>query len=86
MEGPCFLLDSSRTSSHTKLPTLPLLAELSNALWKYVNRNLPARDLQAPLPPLQIGDIVYLSDNPRGDLAPKWQGPFKSNSHAVAKN
>ena len=30
-----------------------------------------------PKPPLQIGDMVYLSDNPQGDLTPKWQGPFK---------
>ena len=55
----------------------PLLAELRNALWKYVNHNLPAPDPQASLPPLQIGDMVYLSDNPQGDLTPKWQGPFK---------
>ena len=49
----------------------PLLAELRNALWKYVNHNLPAPDPQASLPPLQIGDMVYLSDNPQGDLTPK---------------
>ena len=55
----------------------PLLAELCNALWKYVNHNLPAPDPQGPLPSLQIGDMVYLSDNPQGDLTPKWQGPFK---------
>ena len=55
----------------------PLLAELRNALWKYVNHNLPAPDPQASLPPLQIGDMVYLSDNPQGDVNPKWQGPFK---------
>ena len=54
-----------------------LLVELHNALWKYVNHNLPAPDPQASLPPLQIGDMVYLSDNPQGDLTPKWQGPFK---------
>ena len=51
--------------------------ELRNALWKYVNHNLPAPDPQASLPPVQIGDMVYLSDNPQGDLTPKWQGPFK---------
>ena len=55
----------------------PLLAELRNALWKYDNHNLPAPDPQASLPPLQTGDMVYLSDNPQGDLTPKWQGPFK---------
>ena len=33
----------------------PLLAELCNALWKYVNHNLPAPDPQAPLAPLQLG-------------------------------
>ena len=55
----------------------PLLAELRNALWKYINHNLPALDPQAPLHPLQIGDMVYLSDNPQGDLTPKWQGPLK---------
>ena len=55
----------------------PLLAELRNALWKYVNHTLPAPDPQGPLPSLQIGDMVYLSDNPQGDLTPKWQGPFK---------
>ena len=49
----------------------PLLAELHSALWKYVNHNLPATDPQASLPPLQIGDMVYLSDNPQGDLTPK---------------
>ena len=49
----------------------PLLGELRNALWKYVNHNLPATDPQASLPPLQIGDMVYLSDNPQGDLTPK---------------
>ena len=54
-----------------------LLAELCNALWKYINHNLPAPDPQASLPPLQTGDMVYLSDNPQGDLTPKWQGPFK---------
>ena len=55
----------------------PLLAELRNGLWKYVNHNFPAPDPQASLPPLQTGDMVYLSDNPQGDLTPKWQGPFK---------
>ena len=55
----------------------PLLAELCDALLKYVNHNLPAPDPQASLPPLQTGDMVYLSDNPQGDLTPKWQGPFK---------
>ena len=55
----------------------PLLAELRNVLWKYINHNLPAPDPQASLPPLQIGGMVYLSDNPQGDLTPKWQGPFK---------
>ena len=51
--------------------------ELHNALWKFVNHNLPASDPQALLPTLQIEDMVYLSDNPQGDLNPKWQGPFK---------
>ena len=55
----------------------PLLAELSNALWKYANHNLPAPDPQASLPPLQTGDMVYLSDSPQSDLTTKWQGPFK---------
>ena len=55
----------------------PLLAQLRNALWRYVNHNLPAPDPQASLPPLQTGDTVYLSDNPQGDLTPKWQEPFK---------
>ena len=55
----------------------PLLAQLRNALWKYVNHNMPAPDPQASLPPLQIGDVVYLSDSPQGDLTLKWQGPFK---------
>ena len=55
----------------------PLLAELRNALWKYVNHNLPAPDPQGPLPSLQIGDMVYLPDNPQADLTPKWPGPFK---------
>ena len=55
----------------------PLLVELRNGPWKYFNRNLPAPDPQASLPPLQIGDTVYLSDNPQGDLTPKWQGSFK---------
>ena len=53
------------------------LMELYNALRKYINHNLPAPDPQGPLPSLQIGDMVYLSDNPQGDLTPKWQGPFK---------
>ena len=53
------------------------LTELRNALRKYINHNLTATDPQAPLSPLQIGDTVYLSDNPQGDLTPKWQGPFK---------
>ena len=48
-----------------------LLVELRNALWKYVNHNLPAPDPQASLPPLQTGDMVYLSDNPQSDLTPK---------------
>ena len=55
----------------------PLLVEVCSALWKYINHNLPALDPQAPLHPLQIGDMVYLSDNPQGDLTPKWQGPLK---------
>ena len=55
----------------------PLLAQLRNALWRYINHNLPAPDHQASLPPLQIGDMVYLSDHPQGDLTPQWQGPFK---------
>ena len=55
----------------------PLLADFRDALLKYVNHNLPALDPQASLPPLQTGDMVYLSDNPQGDLTPKWQGPFK---------
>ena len=55
----------------------PLLAELHNALWKFINHNLPAPDPQVPLPHLQIRVMVYLSDNPQGDLTPKWQGPFK---------
>ena len=55
----------------------PLLAELRNALWKYINHNLLAPDPQASMPPLQTGDMVYLSDNPQGDVNPKWQGPFK---------
>ena len=55
----------------------PLLVELRSVLWKYINHNLAAPDSQASLPPLQIGDTVYLSDNPQGDLTPKWQGPFK---------
>ena len=55
----------------------PLLAQLRNALWKYVNHNMPATDPQASLPPLQIGDVVYLSDSPQGDLTLKWQGPIK---------
>ena len=55
----------------------PLLAELRNVLWKYINHNLPAPDPQASLPPSQIGDMIYLSDNSQGDLTPKWQGPFK---------
>ena len=42
-----------------------------------VNHNLPAPDPQAPLLPLQIGDMVYLSGNPQGDLNSKWQGPLK---------
>ena len=55
----------------------PLLAELRNGLWKYVNHNFPAPDPQASLPPLQTGDMIYLSDNLQSDLTPKWQGPFK---------
>ena len=38
---------------------------------------MPAPDPEASLSPLQTGDMVYLSDNPQGDLTPKWQGPFK---------
>ena len=49
----------------------PLLAELHNALWKFINHNLPAPDPQVPLPHLQIRVMVYLSDNPQGDLNPK---------------
>ena len=55
----------------------PLLAELHNVLWKYVNHNLPAPYPHASLPPLQIGDMVYLFYSPQGDLTPKWQGSFK---------
>ena len=49
----------------------PLLAELRSVLWKYINHNLPAPDPQASLPPSQIGDMVYLSEDPQGDLTPK---------------
>ena len=79
MESPRSLLDSP----HPKPPPIPsfllppLLVELCNALWEYVNHNLPAPDPQASLPPLQTGDMVCLSDNPQGDLTPKWQGPLK---------
>ena len=79
MESPRSLLDSP----HPKPPPIPsfllppLLVELCNALWEYVNHNLPAPDPQASLPPLQTGDMVYLSDNPQGDLTLRWQGPFK---------
>ena len=55
----------------------PLLAELHNALWKYVIHNLPAPHRQAFLLSLKSGDMVYLSDNHQGDLTPEWQGPFK---------
>ena len=33
----------------------PLLAELRNALWKYINHNLPAPDPQASLPLYKLG-------------------------------
>ena len=33
----------------------PLLAELHNALWKYINHNLPAPDPQASLPLYKLG-------------------------------
>ena len=46
----------------------PLLVELHNVLWKYINHNLPAPDPQARLPPLQIWYMLYLSDNPQDDL------------------
>ena len=55
----------------------PLLAKPYSALWEYVNHNLPALDPQVPSPPLQIGDMVYLSENPQGVLTLKWQGLFK---------
>ena len=55
----------------------PLLEEPRSALWEYVNHNLPALDPQAPSPLLQIGDMVYLSENPQGVLTLKWQGLFK---------
>ena len=38
---------------------------------------MPAPEPQASLPSLQTGDMAYLSNNPQGDLTPKWQGPFK---------
>ena len=55
----------------------PLLAELHSAFWKYVSHNLPAPNPQAPSPPLQTGYMVCLSEDPQGDLTPKWQGPFR---------
>ena len=58
----------------------PLLAQFRNALWKYVNHNLPAPDPQASLPPLQTGDMVYLSDSPQGDLTPSGRDHSKSSS------
>ena len=78
------MLPSGRHPEPPPIPSFlhaPLLAELRNGLWKYVNHNFPAPDPQASLPPLQIGDTVYLSDNPQGDLTPKWQGPFKIILH-----
>ena len=76
MEGPRSLLDSPLNLLPYQASYTLLLAELHNALWKYINYNLPAPDPQASLPPLQTGDMVYLSDNPQGDLTPKCQGPF----------
>ena len=74
MEGPCSLLDAP-------LKLLPYQASYTPLCWQNstmpFNHNLPAPDPQASLPPLQIGDTVYLSDNPQSDLTPKWQEPFK---------
>ena len=77
MEGPGSLPDSPEPPPIPSFLHSPLLADLRNALWKYANYNLPAPDPQASLRPLQTGDMVYLSDNPQGDLTPKCQGPFK---------
>ena len=78
------MLPPGRSPEPPPIPSFlhsPLLAELRNGLWKYFNHNLPAPDPQASLPPLQTGDMVCLSDNPQGDLTPKWQGPFKIILH-----
>ena len=74
MEGPCSLLDSPLNLLSYQASYTPLCWQNSTMPF---NHNLPVPDPQASLPPLQIGDMVYLSDNPQGDLTPKWQGPFK---------
>ena len=74
MEGPCSLLDSPLNLLSYQASYTPLCWQNSTMPF---NHNLPAPDPQASLPPLQTGDMVYLSDNPQGDLTPKWQGPFK---------
>ena len=74
MEGPCSLLDSP-------LNLLPYQASYTPLCWK--NSAMPSGNMSTttclPLilkPPCPLY-MVYLSDNPQGDLTPKWQGPFK---------
>ena len=74
MDGPCSLLDSPLNLLSYQASYTPLCWQNSTMPF---NHNLPAPDPQASLPPLQTGDMVYLSDNPQGDLTPKRQGPFK---------
>ena len=76
MEGPGSLLDSP-------LNLLPYQASYTLLCWQ--NSAMPSGNTSTttclpltPKPPrLLIGDMVYLSDNPQGDLTPKWQGLFK---------
>ena len=65
------------TSSHIKLPTFPSAGGTPQCPLEIRQPQLARPAPQAPLHPLQIGDTVYLSDNPQGDLTPKWQGPFR---------
>ena len=65
------------TSSHTELPTLPSAGGTLQCPLEISQPQLACPWSPSPLGPFTVGDMVYLSDNPQGDLTPKWQGPFK---------
>ena len=65
--------DSPKLPSH--LP-FPLLAQIQDDLWQYMDNLLPRPHPNLPYPSLQIRDKVYMTVQSHSDLTPKWQEPY----------